>query len=168
MWRWRAKCALQARLPVRRIRQTSLFMKFDQSTSEFPKLRPSLPPTPPGEFPQLVNLTGCQSRIFRHWPKVICSHLSAAGFFTSKLLVNNLPHLWARSRQDHSAEFSAQCCWRNLCRSLNGKVRSASNRVFRSDSPIQYWLRQPAEKSVRWIVPLDTMSNVGEMISPRL
>ena len=67
LWRWRAKCALQARLPVRRIRQTSLFMKFDQSTSEFPKLRPSLTQTQPAEFPQLVNLTGCQSRIFRQW-----------------------------------------------------------------------------------------------------
>ena len=37
--------------------------------------------------------------------------------------------------------------------------------VFRYDSPIQNWMRQPAENSVRWIVPLDTMSNVGEMIS---
>ena len=103
------------------------------------------------------------------WLKVICSHLSAAGFSTSKLLVKYLPHLWAWSRQDHSAEFSAQCNQRKF-----EPVHSAENCAqcqtgfFRYDSPIQYWLRQPAENSVRWIVPIDTMSSVSEMISPRL
>ena len=108
--------------------------------------------------------------------KVICSHLSTAGFPTSKLLVKYRSNLWAcpgRITQpnfqpsatsaicaDHSGEFLLQHSTENSAQSQTG--------VFRYDSPIQNWIRQPAENSVRWIVPIDIMSNVGEMISPRL
>ena len=63
------------------------------------------------------------------------------------------------------ADCLAQPCFRP---STQRKITLSQTGFFRYDSPIQYWIRQPAENSVRWIVPLDTMSNVGEMISPRL
>ena len=148
--------------------------------------------------------------MFNRWPKVICSHLLAAAFSTSKLLANpssplmgmssplvekypynpNLlgriiatcsddpgmitqPNWWPSAAQltiqpSVSDAFFRPFTQGNFSRSTERKFPLSQTGFFRSDSPIQNWMRQPTENSVRWIVPIDIMSNVGEMISPRL